>query len=53
MAKITIEEFTRELELEILYDGEMGEIEILTANLNRPGLQLAGYFDYFAATASR
>ncbi|NLG36992.1 MAG: HPr kinase/phosphorylase [Clostridiales bacterium] len=49
MAIIAIDKFTRELELEVLYDGGRQEIEILTANLNRPGLQLAGYFDYFAA----
>jgi HPr kinase/phosphorylase len=24
-------------------------MEVLTASLNRPGLQLAGFFDYFAA----
>ncbi len=49
MAKVKIEEFAKALELEVLYDGEVDEIEILTANLNRPGLQLAGFFDYFAA----
>ncbi|MCK5130241.1 MAG: HPr kinase/phosphorylase [Clostridiales bacterium] len=48
MAKVKIENFVKELELEVLYDAELEEIEILTANLNRPGLQLAGFFDYFA-----
>jgi len=49
MARVKIEDFIKTLELEVLYDAGLDEIEILTANLNRPGLQLAGYFDYFAA----
>ena len=49
MAKVKIGDFAQALELEVLYDAGLEEIEILTANLNRPGLQLAGFFDYFAA----
>ncbi len=48
MAKVKLERFARKLELEVIYDAGKEEIEILTANLNRPGLQLAGFFDYFA-----
>lgn len=37
-----------EFNLEILYEPkEIGEIMIVTDDVNRPGLQLAGFFDYF------
>jgi HPr kinase/phosphorylase len=29
------------------------EIHITSTDINRPGLQLAGFFDYFGTTASR
>ena len=48
MANVKIKDFIKDLELEVLYDADLEELEILTANLNRPGLQLAGFFDYFA-----
>ena len=49
MARVKLEDFAKALELDVIYDAGLEEIEILTANLNRPGLQLAGFFDYFAA----
>ena len=49
MAKVKIEDFARDLELDILYDGDSKVIDIVSSSVNRPGLQLAGFFDYFAA----
>ena len=43
---ISVEEFARELKLEILFEGG-GEMTFTTVNVSRPGLQLAGFFDYF------
>ena len=48
MAKINLKKFTEDLDLEVLYQGPDDSITIDTPNLNRPGLQLTGYFDYFA-----
>jgi len=48
MAVVSIKDFIVDMELELLYDAEKTELEILTSNVNRPGLQLAGFFDYFA-----
>ena len=39
-------DFAKELKLEIVFEGN-GEMKLTTFNVNRPGLQLAGYFDYF------
>jgi len=49
MAKVKIEDFAKDLELDILYDGDIKAIDIVSSSVNRPGLQLAGFFDYFAA----
>ncbi len=49
MAKVKVEDFARDLELDILYKGENDTIDIVSSSVNRPGLQLAGFFDYFAA----
>lgn len=48
MATISIAKITRELDLKVIYDGGKDSIEIASADMNRPGLQLAGFFDYFA-----
>ncbi len=41
----------KEFDLEILYaPPNLEEIEIVTDDVNRPGLQLAGFFDYFDAS---
>lgn len=42
----TVEEFSRILNLKIVNSG-LGEMTFDTVNVNRPGLQLAGFFDYF------
>jgi HPr kinase/phosphorylase len=38
----------KELELDVVYDGDSAEIDITTSDINRPGLQFSGFFDYFA-----
>jgi HPr kinase/phosphorylase len=46
--KFPVKQLTKALNLEIIYDGNANEIEFTTPELNRPGLALAGFFDYFA-----
>jgi len=48
MARLQLKQFASDLELSILYDGGRDEVEISTASVNRPGLQLSGYLHYFA-----
>ncbi len=48
MARLKLKQFAKDLGLAILYDGEREEVEITTASVNRPGLQLSGYLHYFA-----
>jgi HPr kinase/phosphorylase len=45
---ITIDNLIRDMELEVVYSGECKTIDIKTSDINRPGLQFAGFFDYFA-----
>lgn len=44
--EITIEKLIEDLKLEILVKGKEGR-EIEESNISRPGLQFAGYYDYF------
>jgi len=45
---ITLSEIIKEVNLEVLHAPEgMGERKIFTDEVNRPALQLAGFFDYF------
>lgn len=46
--KLKVDDFAKNLELSILFKGSTGEIYVDTSDLNRPGLQMAGFFDYFA-----
>jgi len=46
--KLKIDDLASELSLSVLYQGDTDEIEINTSDLNRPGLQMAGFFEYFA-----
>lgn len=48
MSCVTVENLIKELELEVAYDGDSAEIDITTSDINRPGLQFSGFFDYFA-----
>ncbi len=44
---INLEEFCKGLDLEVIYDGGHKEIGITNSNINRPGLQLYGFYEYF------
>ena len=47
---VPLQSLIEEFNLEILYAPEnLAEIEIAKDSINRPGLQLAGFFDYFDA----
>ena len=46
---IKIEDFCARLDLEILHKGSREFMHISTFNINRPGLQLAGYYEHFSA----
>lgn len=45
--RITVEDIIRDLEFEVLVQGEKDK-EIKTSDINRPGLQFAGSYSYFA-----
>ncbi|MEZ4357524.1 MAG: HPr(Ser) kinase/phosphatase [Eubacteriales bacterium] len=44
---ITVEQFASDLDLTIICPGKKPKIEVSTSDMNRPGLQLAGFFEYF------
>ena len=44
---VEIDEFAEKLGLEVLHRCKAGKMHMSTLNINRPGLQLAGYFEYF------
>jgi len=43
---VSLEKLVRELRLETVYQPD-GEAKITTSDVNRPGLQITGFFDYF------
>ena len=45
---IQIKDLADEIKLNILYMGTRDSMEIDTSDLNRPGLQMSGFFEYFA-----
>lgn len=45
---INFDTFVSALELEVIFGGERKAIDITTSDLNRPGLQFTGYFEFFA-----
>lgn len=45
--RITVEQIAREIGLEDLNPDVGGEKEIVDSDINRPALQLAGFYDYF------
>jgi HPr kinase/phosphorylase len=49
LARLKISKFVRALDLEVLYGGGTDEFEVSTSDVNRPGLALSGFFDYFTA----
>ncbi|MGI5849135.1 MAG: HPr(Ser) kinase/phosphatase [Christensenellales bacterium] len=46
--KLIIDDLAKNLDLNILYKGDVEDIYVNTSDLNRPGLQMAGFFEYFA-----
>lgn len=48
MGLISLKEMIRELELEPVYTGDYESMDIMTSDINRPGLQFADYFHSFA-----
>ena len=48
MSFISIDNLIEDMELEVVYSGESKSIDIRTSDINRPGLQFAGFFNYFA-----
>jgi len=48
MAPVSLQSIVKEFELEVVAEyGNLEEIRISVADVTRPGLQLAGYFDHF------
>lgn len=45
---INIEEFAKALHLTVLVESSKKEMDIPVADLNRPGMQFCGYYQYFA-----
>ncbi len=48
MGKINLVDMADTLSLETIYIGKNKTVDILNNNFNRPGLQLAGYFKFYA-----
>ncbi len=49
MAEIKVDELIEELGLEVIHRSADPTIFLMEADINRPGLQLAGYFDYYSS----
>lgn len=45
---ILVEDFVKALHLDVLSPGSATELQIESSDINRPGLQLSGFWDYFA-----
>ncbi len=45
---IRTDDFVSKLELKVLYDAGKEEMNLTTADLNRPGMQFCGFYEYFA-----
>lgn len=45
--KITVEDLIKDIQLEVIISGREN-VEIKTSDINRPGLQFAGFYSYFA-----
>lgn len=53
MVLIPVDDFAADMELESVHTFGCGAIEFSTSDINRPGLQFAGYFEKFGGTALR
>jgi HPr kinase/phosphorylase len=49
MAEIQIDDLIKEMGLEVIHKSSVPTIFLREADINRPGLQLAGYFDYYSS----
>lgn len=47
MKPLTIKQIVKDLNLEIVYEPEEQTTKITQTDINRPGLQLGGYYDFF------
>lgn len=47
MKSISVEQIVKDLNLEIVYCPDEIDVEITLADINRPGLQFGGYYDFF------
>ncbi|HHT51499.1 MAG TPA: HPr kinase/phosphorylase [Eubacteriaceae bacterium] len=47
MSNITVKEISSDLNLEIIFEGDNPILDITNSDINRPGLQLYGYYEYF------
>lgn len=45
---VTVDQIVKEFDLEVINKGrELDDIKVISTDVNRPGLQVAGFFDYF------
>lgn len=47
MKSVSVEEIVKDLNLEVVYQPDEVDVEITLADINRPGLQFGGYYDFF------
>lgn len=48
MSCVSIEQLIEDLELEVVYKPEKEAVQVQISDVNRPGLQMAGFYKYFA-----
>ncbi len=47
MSKISMQELCNDMKLEVIYPGKKSHLDIVNSDINRPGLQLYGFYEYF------
>ncbi|MDD2401884.1 MAG: HPr(Ser) kinase/phosphatase [Clostridia bacterium] len=52
MASVSLSDLIKDLNLDVICKGEYDNINITTSDINRPGLQFANYFAFFAEDTS-
>ncbi|MGB9780505.1 HPr(Ser) kinase/phosphatase [Caldanaerobacter sp.] len=48
MEKVSVETLIKDLNLEVIVEAVNNKIDITTSDVNRPGLQFAGFYEHFA-----
>jgi len=48
MKRIKVKQLVKDLDLEVVHESKDDDFTIATSEVNRPGLQLAGYYEHFA-----